>query len=1168
MRDQSKGLLVSVISLALMLMSLGPPLLAAQQPTGSIEGTVTDVNGAVIPGAKVTITEKATGRQIPVTTNNDGVFQARALLPGEYTVRIEHSGFSSELQENVTLRVGQSVNVSASLKPGGAQEVVTVTGSTEIQVDTVRSTVDGVIRGEQIDKMPLNARNFLELAALEPGVIVRDGGAIDPTKSNAFRTVGISGRGGTGTRVQFDGIDVTDETVGTTTANLSDDAISEFQVSRSSFDLSTSLTTSGAISVVTRSGGNQVHGSVFYFGRNQDMAAAVAKTRTLDKDGKDAGNPPFHRHQVGFRAGGPVVKDKVFWFLNWERFYQADLLHYDVSSFTFFPQMAGDVSKPVGIRYASGRMDWNITPSIRAFYRFNHNWDSSTGGSGQSPFQNIDWTNIHAVGADISQSRMTHSFRFGYVNFNNQIQSQEFTQFPFPVSNGVPFFLSVGQFGEGPNGLAPQQTYQDNFQTKYDGSYIRGKHTLRYGLELNRIVLGGFANFSGPLSIGGDFTTHAPDPSKNDPGGTLEQIIARGGDPKNPLEYPFVSFSTGPANGFFTIPAAHGFAHGGNYNLRTAWYVGDTWRVLPSLTVNFGTRWEYDTAYFNKEKEDGVRRPAILGVLHPPSLTAPHFPKDAFGPTLGFAWDPWRNGKTVIRGGFYRAYEMNIANNTIFNEFALIPPGIGPDSYSQAFVSGPDGTPINVDGRHPTGNYNDLVGKPIKDVLPIITQVHQALQAAYANYKFDPTKGKTAFEIAKGNGNFGIFPGDYKLPYSMQFNIGFQRELFKNNVLTVDYVRNHAVGLPFLNVDYEKRLDASTLDKSAAAAKVATVLAGKTVDQWLATPANAGKTITAFGLATDVFFTGRTPDLLRDRILSGGFSLYSAIQARLVGRLTNKLGIFRNMSYSVSYALGHSLATCAAGRVEFGSSTCDNHTINNKQYFGLNAFSLRHIVGTGVLMDLPGGVGLNLGMSFSSRAPASLTVPALGGISGANALFTTDLNGDGGIATTPRTDLLPGLRNGNWGRGVSSIGELNNLIVAYNSTVAGHLTPAGQALVAAGIFTEAQLVALKAVSPIIPLVPGTNRTPFASDPFNFTMRVSRPIKIENAYVVHNLTIEPYLDIFNLFNYRGVGAYSGLGAGFGSLNFDYQNTGRVQEEQNARGFAYGPRTIQLGFRVSF
>ncbi len=1158
MADQNKRLLVSVISLALVMMSLAPRLLAGQQPTGSIEGTVTDVNGAVIPGSKVTITEKATGRQIPVTTNNEGIFQARALLPGEYTVRIEHGGFSSEVQENVTVRVGQSVNVSASLKPGGAQEVVTVSGSTEIQVDTVRHTVDGVIRGEQIDRMPLNARNFLELAALEPGVIVRDGGTIDPTKSNAFRTVGISGRGGTGTRVQFDGIDVTDETVGTTTANLSDDAISEFQVSRSSFDLSTSLTTSGAISVVTRSGGNQVHGSVFYFGRNQDMTAAVSKTRILDKDLKDAGNPPFHRHQVGFRAGGPIVKDKVFWFLNWERFYQADNLHYDVSSFTFFPQMAGDVSKPVGIRYASGRADWNVTPSIRVFYRFNNNWDNSTGGSGQSPFQNIDWTNIHAFGADISQSRMTHSFRFGYVNFNNQIQSQEFPQFPFPTSNGVPVFVGVGEFREGPNSLAPQQTYQDNFQTKYDGSYIRGKHTLRYGLEVNRIVLGGFANFSGPLSVAGDFSS--------DPGGTRDQVIARGGDPKNPLEYPLTSFSTGPANGFFTIPAAHGFEHGGNYNLRTAWYLGDTWRVLPSLTVNFGTRWEYDTAYFNKEKEDGARRPAILSKVHPPSLDAPKFPKDAFGPTVGFAWDPWRNGKTVIRGGFYRAYEMNIANNTIFNEFALIPPGIGPDSYTQAFVSAPDGTPINVDGRHPTGNYNDLVGRPLKDVLPLITQVHQALQAAYANYKFDPTKGQTAFEIARGVTNGGIFPGDYRLPYSMQFNIGFQRELVKNNVLTVDYVRNHAVGLPFLLVDYENRLDASTLNKAAAVAKVNSVLAGRTVDQWIA--ANPGRTITSFGLATDTFFTGLTPDLLRARVVSGGFSLYSAVQAKLVGRLTNKLRVFRNMSYSVSYALGHSLATCSAGRVEFESNTCDNHTINNKQYFGLNAFSLRHIVGSGVLMDLPGGVGLNLGMSFLSRGPASLTIPALGGITGANALFTTDLNGDGGTGSTPRTDLLPGLRSGNWGRGVNSIQELNQLIIEYNQKVAGHPTPAGKALIDAGIFTEAQLVALKAVSPTIPLVPGTNRNPFASDPFNFTLRVTRPIKIENARIVHNLVIEPYLDVFNLFNYRGVGSYSGLGAGFGSLNFDYQNTGRVQEEQNARAFVYGPRTIQLGFRVSF
>src|SRR4029079_3941140 len=106
-------------------------------------------------------------------------------------------------------------------------------------------------------------------------------------------------------------IDVTDETVGTTVANVSNEAISEFQLSRSSLDMSTSLTSSGAISVVTKSGGNEYHGSVFYFGRNQVMAAKQTPSQTGDND-------PFHRHQVGFRAGGPFIKDKVFWFVNWE----------------------------------------------------------------------------------------------------------------------------------------------------------------------------------------------------------------------------------------------------------------------------------------------------------------------------------------------------------------------------------------------------------------------------------------------------------------------------------------------------------------------------------------------------------------------------------------------------------------------------------------------------------------------------------------------------------------------------------------------------------------------------------------------------------------------------------------------------------------------------------
>src|SRR5262249_35023760 len=149
-------------------------------------------------------------------------------------------------------------------------------------------------------------------------------------------------------------------------------------------------------------------------------------------------------------------------------------------------------------------------------------------------------------------------------------------------------------------------------------------------------------------------------------------------------------------------------------------------------------------------------------------------------------------------------------------------------------VFGPDGTPINVDGKHPDGDYSDLVGQPIAQVIGIIAQVHAAVNQAYLNHKFDASQGRTLFEISKGLTFGAIFPGDFKIPYSMQFNIGFERQIGQNNMLTVDYVRNHAVGLPFLEVDYEHRRDAATLNVAAAKAKVASVLHGSTVDQWIA----------------------------------------------------------------------------------------------------------------------------------------------------------------------------------------------------------------------------------------------------------------------------------------------------------------------------------------------
>src|SRR5262249_7752804 len=160
-------------------------------------------------------------------------------LPGVYSVRVEASGFSIKELRDVEVNSGSVVNGSLTLEVGQAGSIVEVTAAA-VTVDTARQTVDTIIHTAEIKDLPRFSRNFLDFAALAPGVIVRDGNTIDPTKASTFRTVGILGRSGTGTRVQIDGIDVTDENVGTTVANMSQEAVSQFQLTRSSLDISTS----------------------------------------------------------------------------------------------------------------------------------------------------------------------------------------------------------------------------------------------------------------------------------------------------------------------------------------------------------------------------------------------------------------------------------------------------------------------------------------------------------------------------------------------------------------------------------------------------------------------------------------------------------------------------------------------------------------------------------------------------------------------------------------------------------------------------------------------------------------------------------------------------------------------------------------------------------------
>src|SRR3954463_551699 len=225
--------------------------------TGSIVGTVTDPSGAFVSGAKVTITNTQTGQVIDLTSNSSGAFSSGALPPGSYKVQISYKGFST-ISIPLTVQVGNTSTANGKLQLGQENQVIEVQGS-QVSVNTEQASVQGVLNSQQIENLPINGRNFLDLAQLEPGVQIQDCQNFDPTKAG-YSSISFGGRFGRTARINVDGVDVSDETVGTTTQDIPASGIDQFQLAQSSLDLSNDLTSSGAVNVTTKSGTNQFHG--------------------------------------------------------------------------------------------------------------------------------------------------------------------------------------------------------------------------------------------------------------------------------------------------------------------------------------------------------------------------------------------------------------------------------------------------------------------------------------------------------------------------------------------------------------------------------------------------------------------------------------------------------------------------------------------------------------------------------------------------------------------------------------------------------------------------------------------------------------------------------------------------------------------------------------------
>ena len=649
---------------------------------GSIQGTVTDPTGAVVAGAKITITNKATGQVLSTTSSSSGTYNSGGLIPADYVVRVEAKGFkTSEIPITVQVTVTASGNIK--LEIGQESTVVEVQGAT-VAVNTEQSTVQGVLTSDQIDHLPIDGRNFLDLAQLEPGVQIQDGAGFDPTKAG-YSSISINGVYGRTPRIELDGIDISDETVGTTTQNIGMGSIEEFNISRSSLDISTELTSAGAVNVTTRSGTNALHGQGFYNFR--DRRAGVA-------DFPGGVDSYYQRNNFGGRVGGPIWKNKLFFFMDAERMKQAGL---EAVSVAYpFTALSGGFQSPFFDSEITGKLDWQATQNVHVFYRFTYNWNKSaaTYYAGYPVYNNTDNTPSDAVGLDYTKGSWSHTVRFGYLKFHNQIvDGTQGGSFYNPLPRDGVNFYDIG-FIFGPNLLAPQGTFQTNKQIKYDASKVWRSHIFRFGANSNRIEGGGFANFFGTAPL---------------------LISAAGAGPvsgslNDPTNYPLLSALLGNGQGYFTERPGFNLPAGGQADWRFQWYFGDSWKIKPNFTLSYGLRYNRDTG---RTDSDMAPIPCSqLSATIVASLEAPcsgttqlldqfgntpglgnriRQPNSNFGPQIGFAWDPFKNGKTVIRAGAGVYYENSIFNNTLFDRPAKLAKGLF--NAEGSLNCGPPGSP-------------------------------------------------------------------------------------------------------------------------------------------------------------------------------------------------------------------------------------------------------------------------------------------------------------------------------------------------------------------------------------------------------------------------------------------------------------------------------------------
>jgi Carboxypeptidase regulatory-like domain len=728
---------MSLVALAILLSGFSTG--AAQTTTGTILGDVKDTTGARLPGVAVVVLNQGNGATREIVTDELGTFSFPGLAPGTYTIKASLSGFRELTRADVRLPINSQVNLPLTLEVGGLTESITVSEQAPL-VDTTEQTVRTLVDTKQIADLPLKSRDFLDLTLLAPGVVS------DQASASQGQTDSISfgGMSENYKSVWLEGVDFNDEVTGggsalssATRIALAQEAVQEFQVMANSYSAEFGRSASGAINIVTKSGSNAVHGSGFYFRRDDAFDEPNYFAVTV---------PPFKIEQYGATVGGPVSKNRLFYFASWER--RANnrnvFVNIPVSLRAYVESLGYDTTTDVPVQtdehnlFGKGTFLWNQNHTLTGTYMYDHRdlSNQQVGGDSARDHGYDDRRRAWFVVGNLTSifgTRTVNEFR---ASFSHQALDRTL---PAGTTGQPEIRFPTVQFGEASN--VPQGRTQDNYILTNATSmhFVKGgTHDVRFGFEANIVPTTSTINqsFNGLFEFLRDQPVIAGDDS------TLPFRFTQGIELRGKLA-----------------------ALNRDVDIYSTFF-NDQWQPAGGLTVNLGIRYDFQfwRADLNGDdvpsdipiEEFWIRHATgdLLGRNYKPVPND----RDNIAPRVGVTWDPMGDAKTVVRGGYGLYYDQ--INTTTLRGVVAGYPG---------FITSQIANDSRSGLRIPNSFFPNLPTFPL------------------------PESVGTSFRIASP---------DAESPYTHQMTVGGTRQLGSAYAASIDYVYMRGEHFPItLNVN-------------------------------------------------------------------------------------------------------------------------------------------------------------------------------------------------------------------------------------------------------------------------------------------------------------------------------------------------------------------------------